>query len=165
MTIDMPPDLHTWMQEIERRLRVQETAARVPQITSGGVGAASSSTPLGVSLTTSYVEVSGGQSVTFNATPQGAAIVIAFVNHTLEVSAGKPTVWLAPNISGVAAADANALTISSSVSPWTETAVSVAYFSGLAQGEHTAVLSAKRGASGSILTYTLNSQSIVVIPL
>lgn len=36
--IDMPQTLQTWMREIERRLRVQETAVRVPSLGSLGDG-------------------------------------------------------------------------------------------------------------------------------
>ena len=38
MTVDMPQDLHGWMREIERRLRVAETAVRVPSLGSADSG-------------------------------------------------------------------------------------------------------------------------------
>lgn len=150
--------------DIFRRLEALETYPRVPNITAGGINAATTSSLLGNTPTTSWAAVSGAQSVTFEATEQGLAVVLAFVNHTLEVSSGYPTVYLGVGIGSAPANEQYAVSISSFSSPFTQTDAIVAYFTGLLPGTNTATFYSKREVAGDILSYTLNSQALVVIP-
>lgn len=167
-SFDTPETIGSKLADLERRMRIQETAARVPQITSGGIQAATNGSFFYPALTTSFAAVPGAQSVTFNATPQGSALVLMSINHTLEVSSGYPRVLVAPGITGVAVDLAYSVVIfrRGTVSIETETQTVMAYFEGLTPGSHTATLFGKKDeVSGTILTYAVNSHSIVALPL
>lgn len=83
MSVDMPDDLHSWMREIERRLRVQETAVRVPSLGSADLGrAVQTAVDLdGVLASTGVVTAadldgSGELAVTVSAQFSGRAVVL-----------------------------------------------------------------------------------------
>lgn len=158
-------DYSSDFREIFRRLEALETYPRVPTITDGGIVVASSGTPLAVTTGITYTEVAGGETVEFTAGEQGKALVMVFVNHTLEVSAGQPTAYVTPGIVGVTPTEIYAISISSSVSPFTETGAVVAYFEDLLPGPQTACFYAKNSVTGTVLSYTLNTQAIVAFPL
>lgn len=156
---------HGELADLRRRVETLETAPRLPNLTSGGTSGVSTEVGLAVVPTTSYVAVSGGQTVSFQATEQGTAVVLAFICHTLEVSAGTPCVKLTVGIDSTTPTEKYTVYITSTASPYTQTDVIVGYFSGLEPGTHTAKLWVSKLVSGTILTYTLNTQAIVVMPL
>lgn len=159
-------DYSSTFKEIFRRLQDLEVAPRVPNITNGGIKSnATASILSGIVPTLSYVSPPGSLKLPFTVSQQGSAVVIMFTRHTLETSSGMPLVWTTPAVVGQPSTDQYALTIYNTMTPYTDAGCSVAYFTGLTEGEHTAEIRTRMDATGVVLNYHFDSQSLVVIPL
>lgn len=154
MTVDMGvPDLHSWMREVERRLRVAETASRVPSL--GNVGGQTLTTPQSKTLTESYSAISGGASVQSTVTQRGQLLVWLTAVVSLEGSfpAGALTSVALAGPTPVAAADAWSVFRFAGTEAQSTTAFHL--FEGLAPGVYTVQMQARHtGVAPSVSTWT-----------
>lgn len=175
-SFDTPSDIGTELAEINRRLRVLETAARVPQVSTVDQGP-SAGTELGSSVvieTPGYVDPGSptGPSVAVTVSQTGRLLVIWSFEAELQADAGETTfVACSPDLSGantVPASDDRSVFVrysATSFSAIRTSATRAAMFTGLAPGSTTVTLKYQGDFLGVSNAATVLRRTVVALPL